>query len=99
MSAQGAGRLFEIGTVTVTETGQVVVDISELESWMLRMASVLQEVGGGLMIQAEREQVGELAGEPIAITTRVMGRWKPFSPIVQAPAPADETAESVVAEA
>lgn len=80
MSGQ-ATRVFEIPTAAQLEDGSLVVDTSELETWLARMVGVLQEVGGQLTVAADRRQVGELGSEPIALTVGVTAQWRSFSPL------------------
>ncbi len=79
-----SNRVFDIPCAAQTDEGEVIVTPDELYAFLERIGPVLVEIGGRITLEAQRVQVGELAGEPIAVTERVVGRWVAQSPLTRA---------------
>lgn len=75
-------RAFIIPTATELDDGRLIVRSDEAEAWFERMCGVLLTVGGTLSVQTEREKVGEMGGEPIAVTTYLVARWSGKAPMI-----------------
>lgn len=73
---QASNRVY---VVDLVEDG--VLYPERADEFLKRMGAVLTEVGGSMVVQAERHMVDQLGDEPIAVTTRLIGRWDSFSPI------------------
>lgn len=77
-----------------------VYDRDEARALLADLESVLFTVGGMVAITAEREQVDELGGEPLAATRRLIIQWQAYSPMKKAtPEPVPEPAPVVEREA
>jgi hypothetical protein len=54
-----------------------------IDEFMRRMGAVLQEVGGTLVVEAQRVKVAELGGEPIGMTVQVVAKWDSYSQLAK----------------
>jgi hypothetical protein len=83
-------RAIDIPVAVQTDDGEIILTPDELYAALERWGPVLVEVGGTLTLTAERVQVGELAGEPVAVTSRVVGRWQARSSLIRSEQPETE---------
>jgi hypothetical protein len=76
-------RRWVIEQETDPETGEPTgqYDREQLLGCMEEVEHVLYMVGGMAAFTAERVQVGELGGEPIAVSRRVIVDWSAFAPM------------------
>ena len=73
-------------------------DREEAHALLADIESVLFTVGGMVSIAAEREQIDELDGEPLAVTRRLIVQWQAYSPL-QKREPEVQPPQSAVQEA
>lgn len=85
---QSANRVYVIDLV---EDG--ILYPERADEFLKRMGAVLTEVGGSLVIRAERVEVEQFAGEPVAVTQRLVARWDSFTPIQRDAEPAPDPDE------
>lgn len=76
-------RAFVTPTAVETEDGRLVVADEEARELFERMLGTLLTLGGTYVVQAERVATGEVGGEVLATTVRLVGRYTGTSPLIE----------------
>lgn len=59
----------------------VHLDRAHAMSLFADLEALMATVGGTLIVSAQRSKIGELGGDPVAVTSRLVIEWRAHSPL------------------